>query len=145
MTLQASINAPTVNDDPSDPLSGQLNNFVMLANLFRPLDDAAINAWTKTRNECSSTFVNTLKNQLREVMPAYLNSDSQFHDAAKNQQWVKNLAWQVGLANGNGNDMPYQFPVDISGEMLSMASTFPVSAMQSVGLVSPSPFPNAVE
>ena len=135
MTLQASINVPTVADDPSDPLAGQLNGFVLLANLFRTFDDTVLGVWNKTRGSCSPALLNTLRAQFREVMPAYLNTDSQFHDAGKNQQWVKNLAWQVGLANGNGNDLSYQFPVDVSNEVLSMASAFPVQAMQSVGLV----------
>lgn len=140
VTLQATINLPVLGDDQSDPMArGQLTQFVTLVSLFRQFDDSLINQWNKTRGDCSPSYLSALKNQCREVMPAYMSTDSQFNDAAKNQQWVKNLAWQVGMANGNGNEMSYQYPMEVSNDVLSMASSFSTAQgmnLHSVGLVS---------
>ena len=113
---------------------GQLTQFVTLVSLFRQFDDSLISQWNKARSDCSPSYLSALKNQCREVMPAYMSTDSQFNDSAKNQQWVKNHAWQVGMAHGNGNEMSYIFPMETSNDVLSMASSLPMNP-NSVNLV----------
>ncbi len=145
LSLQATINTPTVADDPSDPSAPQLNGFVLLANLFRPFDDELVSLWNKTRANCSP-YVNALQKQFAEVLPAYLSNDPQMSDPSRNQQWLKNLAWQISMANGNlssnPNDLPYQYPVEVSRDLLDMASSFSAHGTQliNVGLVRIPPF-----
>jgi hypothetical protein len=134
LTLQATINPPTPNDDPSDPFAHQLSSFVLLVNLFRPFDDQFVNLWNKSYGDCSSAFVGQLQKQLTEVLPAYLNgTDPQLADVRANQTWLKNMTWQFNMSRGNVNDrgmQPMQFPVDVSRDLLAMTSAFSTQNME---------------
>jgi len=125
LTLQATINSPTLADDPSDPLAHKLEGFLLLANLFRPFDDLLTNQWNKTRSDCSQSYLGALDKQYRDAATNCMSTDAQFADATKNTQWLKNLVWQISAASGNSNEMGYQYSMDVSNDVLSMASSFP--------------------
>lgn len=137
LTLQATINPPTLADDPTDPLAHQLNTFIMLVNLYRPFDDAMLTTWTKSRGSLSAQYVTGLQKQLNDLVQTYLCQDSSFNDLRTNQQWLKNTSWQLtnGVVNGNGDDsISFQYPMNMSREMLvNMASQFPGNGMEFMG------------
>lgn len=123
LTLQATINLPTPADDPTDPLAHQLSGFILLVNLFRPFDDAFVTLWSKVRGDCSQPYVSAMQKQLQEVLPSYLNSpESQLAELQVNQQWVKNVQWQVNMANANAGEL---YSIDIGRDLLPMVSHFP--------------------
>lgn len=125
LTLQASINPPTMTDDQSDPMAHQLQGFISMINLFRPFDGTFLNSWNKTRGQLSSHYLSGLQKQLGDLVQTYLCQDSNLTDLHTNQSWLKNTLWQ--LTNGHGADesMNYQYPAHLSREMLvNMASTF---------------------
>ncbi|KAF3809675.1 putative transcriptional regulatory protein [Colletotrichum gloeosporioides] len=135
LTLQATIQPPNSADDPSDPLSHQLNSFIMLVNLFHPFDDAFTAVWNKTR---SNLYVSNLQKQLNEVLPTYLCQDGQLSDLRTNQQWLKTTVWQLthGSMNSQNEESMnnFQYPVDLSREMLmNLASHFPGQGMELMG------------
>ncbi|KAK1756934.1 maltose fermentation regulatory protein MAL33 [Echria macrotheca] len=130
LTLQASINLPAPNDDPTDPAPHQLTNFISLVNVFRPYDDALVNLWSKTKAESTPSYLSTLQKQLQEVLPhGYLeNAQAQLSELQPNQQWLKNTTWQLSTANPGDSDSglpPYPSPVDIGRDLLPMVSHLP--------------------
>ncbi|KAK0619346.1 hypothetical protein B0T14DRAFT_430413 [Immersiella caudata] len=131
LTLQATINLPSPSDDPTDPAPHQLTPFITLVNAFRPYDDALVNSWGKTRNETSPSYTTSLQKQLQDVLPPYLNDvQAQLTEIQSNQQWLKNMAWQLSMANPNENDSglpPYPSPVDIGRDLLPMVSHLPAN------------------
>ncbi|KAL1876825.1 hypothetical protein VTK73DRAFT_9202 [Phialemonium thermophilum] len=125
LTLQATINLPSLSDDPSDPLGHQLNGFLLLASMFRPFDDAFIALWNRARGECSPSYVSTMQKQLQEVLPSYLNSqDAQLAELQVDQHWLKNMQWQLSMATGNAAEL---YSIDIGRDLLPMVSHFPGS------------------
>lgn len=139
MTLQATINLPTANDDQSDPMGHQLNGFISMVNLFRPFDSAFLNTWTKTRGQLSAPYLTGLQKQLVELVQSYQCQDSNVTDLHVNQQWLRSTVWQLTNGNVGGEEnMPFQYPADMAREMLvSMASQFGNQAneLMSAGLV----------
>ncbi|KAI9155056.1 C6 zinc finger domain containing protein [Paramyrothecium foliicola] len=138
LTLQATINPPTLADDPTDPLAHQLNGFIMLVNIYRPFDDALTAMWNKSRGNLSAQYVTGLQKQLNDLVQTYLCQDSSFNDLRVNQQWLKNTTWQLtngGVVNGNGEDsISFQYPMNMSRELLvNMASQFPGNGMDFMG------------
>lgn len=134
LTLQATINLPTLADDPSDSSAHRLNGFFLLINVFRPFDDTVLNMWNKTRSDCSSPYLIALGKQLGEMLPAYKNRDAQMTDLARNQQWLKNLVWQFTAVKGmtpNNDSMSFQYPMETPPELLQMASSFAPQGMES--------------
>lgn len=134
LTLQATINLPTPGDDPSDPLAHQLSGFVILANLFRPFDDAFVTLWTRVKGDCSQQFVSALQKHQQEALPPYLNShEAQLGELQSNQQWLKNVQWQLNMGNANAAEM---YSSDMGRELLTMVSHFPGSlGLLGLGLV----------
>ncbi|KHN97278.1 C6 zinc finger domain containing protein [Metarhizium album ARSEF 1941] len=137
VTLQATINLPTLGDDPADPQAHMLNGFILLVNMFRTFDDAFLAIWNKTRTQLTSQYIHGLQKQLNEAAQSYACRDSNFHDLHTNQQWLKSTVWQLdsGVANGNSDDsMSFQYPVSMSRELLAnMTSQFPVQAVDLLG------------
>lgn len=136
LTLQASINLPTAMEDPV-----RLAPFVQLIKLYSPFDDAFVSLWNRVRVQCSPAYVSSMQKQLEERLPPYLTSpDSQFAELQMNQQWLKNIQWQMGLASGNASEM---YNVDIGRDLLPMVAHFPGNlGLAGLGLVSvtfPSP------
>ncbi len=132
LTLQATINPPTQGDDPTDPLAHSINGFLMLVSLFRPFDDALVNLWNKTRGSCQQHYLAVLDKQYREAAQNLMNTDPHFGDTVKNQQWLKHLVWQIG----NGGEVSYQYPMDVSSDVLSMASSFTAQGINNLSSVS---------
>jgi hypothetical protein len=139
LTLQATINLPTANDDPHDHTGGQINGFISMVNLFRPFDDAFLGTWNKTRGQLSAQYLSNLQKQLSDLVRSYMCQDANVTDLHTNQHWLKNTVWQ--LTNGHvGGDksMPFQYPANMSRELLvTMASQFNTQAndILSAGLV----------
>ena len=123
MTLQATINLPTATDDPTDSLSHQLDGFILLAGIFRPFDDAFVAFWTRVNRDCTPSYASAMQKQLQEVLPTFLNSaESQLAEKQINQQWLKNMQWQLSLASGNAAEL---YSIDIGRDLLPMVSHFP--------------------
>lgn len=139
MTLQATINLPTVSDDPSDAMSHQINGFISMVNLFRPFDSALLGTWNKTRSTLSAQYLTGLQKQLVELVQSYQCQDSNITDLHINQQWLRNTVWQLTNNNvGSDENVPFQYPVDMARELLvNMASQFSNQANEliNVGLV----------
>lgn len=117
--------------------------------LFKPFDDKFVALWNKTRDDCSPAYLSALQKQLTDSLPAYLNStESQTAELRINQQWLRNVVWQLGISNGcvsSGSDNPsmtFQYPVEISRDLIAMTAGFSPQSMEvhGVGLVR---FPNA--
>lgn len=135
LTLQATINLPTLSDDPSDALSNQLHSFILLVNLFRPFDDAFTAVWNKTRSHLSHQFTSNLHKQLNDLVQSYACQDAGFTDVRSNQEWLKNTVWQLSnssTTNIKEEDSYASFtPGVVSRELLmNMASQFPGQGME---------------
>ncbi|KAH0521841.1 hypothetical protein TsFJ059_005778 [Trichoderma semiorbis] len=133
LTLQATINLPTLGDDPTDPLAHQLNGFIVLVNLFRPFDDAFTSMWNKARSHLSSQSIVSLQKLLNDTVQRALCQDPSWNDVHTNQQWLKNMVWQLsnGVVAGGEDSISYQFPGTMSRELLlKMASHFPGQGME---------------
>ncbi|GAO18567.1 hypothetical protein UVI_02012400 [Ustilaginoidea virens] len=139
ISLQATINLPTLGDDTTDPEAHRLDSFVMLVNMFRPFNAAVTDAWNKTRGHFTTQYVNGLQKQLNDVAQSYACQDSNFTDLHSAQQWLKNTVWQLTsgvAANGNNEDSTgfTSYPMNLSRELLvSMASQFPVQVVDLLG------------
>ncbi|OBT74583.1 hypothetical protein VF21_07520 [Pseudogymnoascus sp. 05NY08] len=143
LTLPSTIELPTANDDPTEH-SPPLTGFIHLVTLFKPFDDKFVALWNKTRDDCSPAYLSALQKQLSDALPAYLNStESQAAELRVNQQWLRNVVWQLGISNGcvsSGNDNPsmtFQYPVEISRDLIAMTAGFSPHSMEvhGVGLV----------
>jgi hypothetical protein len=136
LTLQATINAPSAGDDPSDPLAlaHSLNSFLHLVSVFRPFDDTFTALWTKARNETAPTYLAALQKQFDDVLPVYVNvADSSLNDLQLNQQWLKTQTWHLSMATSHANDPSLQLPVDVQNDLLAMASHFSSESMGLLG------------
>ncbi|KAG6040579.1 hypothetical protein E4U41_000087 [Claviceps citrina] len=138
ISLQATINLPTLTDDAADPQAHQLSSFLMLVNMFQSFDDAFTATWNKTRGQLTSQYLSGLQKQLNTLAQTYACQDSNFQDLHTNQQWLKNTVWQLanGVVNGNNEDSisSFQYPVNVSRELLvNMASQFPVQVVDLLG------------
>lgn len=137
LTLQASINLPTMTDDPTDPLAHQLNSFILLVNLYRPFDDLFITLWNKTRSESSPSYLSALQKQFSGMIPPYMNV--QDSDLRANQQWLKTITWHLSMQNGcspqgNQDQMQFQYPIDMSRDLMSMTSQFSTQSTELLGM-----------
>ncbi|KAI0124059.1 hypothetical protein BJ170DRAFT_71865 [Xylariales sp. AK1849] len=134
LSLPASINPPTLADDPTDPLAHQLNGYIVMVNLFRPFDDTFMLLWNKTRNECTPSYLSALQKQFSEMHPPY-GADT---DMRTNQQWLKTVTWHLSMQSGcvpqNGEDMQYQYPIDISRDLASVTSHFSTQSTELLGV-----------
>ncbi|PHH64314.1 hypothetical protein CDD81_4798 [Ophiocordyceps australis] len=137
ISLTATINPPTLEDDPHDSQTHQLNSFILLVNLYRPFDDVFTRVWNKVKCHLSPPFLNGLQKQLNDLVQSYACQDGNFNDVGTNQQWLKTTVWQLtsGSVGGNGDDsMSFQFPMHMTRDIVvGMASQFPVQ----VDLVGP--------
>ncbi|KAI2602451.1 fungal-specific transcription factor domain-containing protein [Hypoxylon sp. NC1633] len=137
LTLQASINLPTMTDDPTDPLAHQLNGYLLMVNLFRPFDDLFITMWNKTRIESSPSYLSALQKQFSDMIPPYMNV--QDSDLRANQQWLKTITWHLSMQNGcvpqgSQDQMQMQYPIDISRDLMSMTSQFSTQSTELLGM-----------
>ncbi|KAH8652204.1 hypothetical protein BX600DRAFT_386501, partial [Xylariales sp. PMI_506] len=134
MTLSAAVNAPTLTDDPTDPLAHQLNPFIVLVNTFRPFDDTFMLLWNKTRSECTPQYLAALQKQFSETHAPYGTEG----DMRTSQQWLKTVTWHLSMQNGcvpqNGEDMPFQYPIDMTRDLASVTSQFSTQSTELLGV-----------
>jgi hypothetical protein len=121
LSLQATINLPTMNDDPTDPLAHLLHSFVLEVTLFKPFDDAFTGLWNKARGNFSSPYTTGLQKSLDDMVRTYRCQDPNLTDLHINQQWLKSTAWQFHnvMANGGGDDsMSFQLLVNMASNLV---------------------------
>ncbi|KAI5203478.1 hypothetical protein E4T42_09099 [Aureobasidium subglaciale] len=142
LTLHATINLPTLNDDPAETV--ELSGFIHLVTLFKPFDDTFVGLWNKARVGCSTEWLARLQNQLSEALPAYLHStESQAVDLRTSQQWLRTMVWQLSISHGYlssaaaDSAMSFKYPIEISRDLIAATSGFSQSAMEvhGIGLV----------
>ena len=143
LTLHATINLPTLEDGLTD--DAELSGFLHLVSLFRPFDDTFVGLWNKARRGCSTEWLAQLQQQLSDALPTYLKStECQAVDLKISQQWLRTMIWQLSISHGylsstaTDNSMSFQFPIDISRDLVAATSQFSQEAMEThgVGLVS---------
>ncbi|CCU82489.1 unnamed protein product [Blumeria hordei] len=141
LSLQATISPPSQNDDPTDPQACHLNGFIDLVSLFLPFDEALVTLWNKTSTECSPNYLVALQKDLADALPAYLSSnENQTADLRTSQQWLRTMVWQLSMQNGclssahEEPSMTFQYPVDISRDLISMTSQFSHQSMDIHGI-----------
>ncbi|KAL7624963.1 hypothetical protein AAE478_004177 [Parahypoxylon ruwenzoriense] len=137
LTLEASINLPTMTDDPTDPLAHLLNGYILLVNLFRSFDNVFLTLWNKTRSESSPSYLITLREQFSDMIPPYMNVPET--DLRANQQWLKTITWHLSMQNGcvpqGGQDqMQLQYPIDVSRDLMLMTSQFSTQSTELLGM-----------
>ena len=144
ISLQATIALPTEHDDPSDAQAHHLHGYLHLVALFRPFDESFIALWNKTRTDCSPSYLAALQKQLSDALPTYLNStENQAADLQTSQQWLRTMVWQLSIQNGflssgtGDPSMTFQYPVEISRDLISMTAQFSHQSMEvhGIGLV----------
>ncbi|KAH7303604.1 hypothetical protein B0I35DRAFT_364641 [Stachybotrys elegans] len=121
LTLQATVNAPSIGDDPADPQAHQLSGYHMLISLFRPFDDEFIATWNKTRSNFSPQDISSLHKQVPDLAQSYLCQDSNFNDLHTNQQWLNSMARQLSSTTSNANnseDPSFQYPANLARDLM---------------------------
>lgn len=148
-TLHATINLPTVEEDPSEGI--QISGFIQLVNLYKPFNDTFIGLWNKVHTDCNPSWLAQLQSQLSEALPTYLEStETQAVDLRITQHWLRTMVWQLCVSHGfvssmaTDNAMKFEYPIEISRDLLSTTRQFSQQAMEvhGVGLVSPPVLPN---
>lgn len=139
LTLQATINLPTLADDPTDSHAHHLNSFILLANLCQPFDNAFVAKWNETRSKWPAAHLLNLQKQLADILPSFLNyGDSQLADLQTNQQWIKNMTWQLNNGSGEESMLYQQYAANLSTSLFSGASGLQGTEMQPAAMVCPS-------
>ncbi|KAL9086593.1 MAG: hypothetical protein Q9165_007036 [Trypethelium subeluteriae] len=142
VTLHASIQSPTVDEDPQEIV--ELTGLCHLINLFKPFDHTFISLWNKTLQGCTSTWTAQLQTKLTQALPAYLHStETQAVHLHTSQQWLRTVVWQLSISQGFlsstavENAMSFKYPIEIARDMIAATRQFSQQAMeiQGVGLV----------
>lgn len=142
LTLHATINLPTLDEDPAE--TAELNGFIHLVNLFRPFDDTFVGLWNKARVGCTTEWLARLQQQLSDALPTYLQcTETQAVDLRCSQQWLRTMVWQLSISHGflssaaADNAMSFNFPIEISRDLVQSASQFSKESMEvhGVGLI----------
>jgi hypothetical protein len=132
VTLQATINLPSLTDDSSDPLAHLLPPFLSLVSAFSHFDDALLATWNKTAAQFTPTCSKGLEKQLDAAVPTYVCRDNQFNDLTTSQQWLRNTHWQLTSQGEEG--LAFPFPVEMARNMImNWAAHFPGQGMHLVG------------
>ncbi|TKA71511.1 hypothetical protein B0A49_06877 [Cryomyces minteri] len=139
LTLHATIGLPRIDEDPAETV--ELSGFIHLVNLFNPFDDTFVGLWNKARTGCTTEWLARLQDQLANAMPAYLEStESQAVDLRTSQQWLRTMVWQLSISHGflsstaADHAMSFKFPIEISRDLVSVASGFSQQAMEVHGI-----------
>ena len=142
LTLQATINLPTLDEDPSETV--ELNGFIALVNLFKPFDDTFVGLRNKSRKDTTPELFSHLQEQLSDALPAYLQSmESQVVDLQCSQQWLRTMVWQLSISHGFLSSiaaekaMSFKFPIEVSRDLVAATSAFSQQSMemQEIGLM----------
>lgn len=120
-------------------------------NLYKPFNDTFIGLWNKVHTDCNPSWLAQLQSQLSEALPTYLEStETQAVDLRITQHWLRTMVWQLCVSHGfvssmaTDNAMKFEYPIEISRDLLSTTRQFSQQAMEvhGVGLVSPPVLPN---
>ncbi|CAM1502692.1 Fc.00g074680.m01.CDS01 [Cosmosporella sp. VM-42] len=125
LTLQATIKAPSMNDDPQDLQAALMEPFFRLVNVYQPFDDSFTATWNNARRHLNASTITGLQHRVNDIVNHFMIQDASVIDLGTNQQWLKNTIWQLngGSISGNGDDsIAFQFPA--SRELLSNMSQF---------------------
>ncbi|KAL8676566.1 MAG: hypothetical protein Q9186_006931 [Xanthomendoza sp. 1 TL-2023] len=140
LTLHATINLPSVAEDPSIPVAG----FIHLVNLYRPFDDTFIGLWNKSRTDCSTLWLAHLQKQLSQALPAVLDgTETQAADLKTSQHWLRTMVWQLSITNGflsstsPDTSMTFGYPIEIAKDLVAVTSQLSRGSMEvhGVGLI----------
>ena len=139
LTLHATINLPTLDEDPSETV--ELNGFLHLVNLFKPFDDTFVGLWNKNKKIATSEFFSRLQQQLSDALPSCLESvETQIVDLRCSQQWLRTMVWQLSISHGflsstaADNAMSFKFPIEISRDLVNATSQFAQHSMEVHGI-----------
>ena len=115
-------------------------------NLYKPFNETFIGLWNKVHTTCNPSWLAQLQNQLSEALPTYLEStETQAVDLRITQHWLRTMVWQLCVSHGfvssmaTDNAMTFEYPIEISRDLLSTTRQFSQQAMEvhGVGLVGP--------
>lgn len=139
LTLHPTINPPTLDEDRTEET--ELSGFVHLVNLFRPFDDTFVGLWNRSRSGCTTEFLARLQQQLSAALPQDLQStESQAVDLRCSQHWLRTMVWQLSISQGllssaaADKAMSFQYPIDVSRDLVSATSCFSQPAMEVHGI-----------
>ncbi|PSK57941.1 hypothetical protein B9Z65_9143 [Elsinoe australis] len=139
LTLYSTIQLPSMEEDPSETV--ELSGFLHLVQLFRPFDDTFVGVWNKTREGCTTDWLVQLQKQLSSALPSYIQStETQAVDLRMSQQWLKTMIWQLSISQGylssqaSDQSMTFNFPIELSRDMVAAASNFSQMAMEVHGI-----------
>lgn len=139
MTLQNTINPPTVDDDPME--AGRLSGFLHSVNLYRPFDDSFVAMWNKASAGCTVNWLAHLQQQLSEALPTYLDcTEAEVVDLRISQQWLRTMVWQLSMSYGflsstaDENALTFTYPIEVSREVIATSKQFSQKAMEVHGI-----------
>ncbi|KAF2863324.1 hypothetical protein K470DRAFT_298015 [Piedraia hortae CBS 480.64] len=142
LTLPATIEMPTVEEGSEEAV--ELSGFISLVRLFKPFDETFVGVWNKAKTGCTTQWLAQLQQQLSDALPAYLRStENQAVDLRCTQQWLRTMVWQLSISLGflssaaAENSLSFNFPLEVSGDLVAAASQFSQQAMEvhGIGLV----------
>ncbi|KAL8765479.1 MAG: hypothetical protein Q9209_007450 [Squamulea sp. 1 TL-2023] len=140
LTLHATIELPSLVEDPSKPVAG----FLHLVNLYRPFDDTFVGLWNKSRSDCSTLWLAHLQAQLSQALPAILDgTETQVADLRTSQHWLRTIVWQSSITNGflsstsPDSSMTFGYPIEIAKDLVAVTSQLSMRSMEvhGVGLI----------
>ncbi|KAL8636443.1 MAG: hypothetical protein Q9228_006159 [Teloschistes exilis] len=140
LTLHATINLPSIAEDPSNSLTG----FLHLVNLYRPFDDTFIGLWNKSRTDCSTLWLAHLQKQLTQALPPVLEgTETQAADLRTSQHWLRTMVWQLSITNGYlsssspDSSMTFGYPIEIAKDLVAVTTQLSRQSMEihGVGLI----------
>lgn len=145
LTLYATINFPSPQDEPEE--AEKLDGFLHMVKLYRPFDDSFVGLWNKAKTGCTTEWLAQVQQQLSDALPVYLQgTESQAVDVKVSQKWLRTLVWQLSMSHGYLSSaaadkaMSFQFPIEISRDLVAVTAQFSQQAMEvhGIGLVSSS-------
>lgn len=130
------MSCPRINDDPSEACNEQLEPFMLMANLFRPMDHSFMATWQKARVHSSAQSIAGLQKQLSNLRQQYSPQDYASERQAS-REWIDHLLWTHRGGSMNSSDnaaMAYQYnSMQVAREQLmAMASSYPANSMDRV-------------
>lgn len=146
LTLYATIDLPTVDEDPQEALI--ISGFLALVNLYRLIDDDFMAIWNKAKSECSTSWLSQLQQQLADVLPPHLEcTENQAADVRTTQHWLRTMVWQLSITNGYLSSssadvaMTFKYPIYIAKDLVYDVQQLSQQSMEvhGVGLVSQEP------
>ncbi|KAF1991833.1 hypothetical protein K402DRAFT_70860 [Aulographum hederae CBS 113979] len=139
LTMYATINMPTIDEDPTDTVP--LQGFIHLINLYRPFDETFFGLWNRTRDGAVPSWLVQLQKTLSNALPTYLESmEVQAVDIRMSQLWLKTMVWQLAISHGfissvaTDNTLSFRYPIDISRELVDLSNEFSQHAMEVHGI-----------